>query len=96
VEALDRVRVFTAETRMEFRDLGTPSPGALDASEVELRLSRYVVNALSPVSGGYTFGCLEWKSIPFRDGPWAELERAACAASLAEFTSTPTEETKKS
>jgi hypothetical protein len=94
VNALDVVRSHTIATRAEIAELGVPPPLALDPRELETRLSRYLANSLSIVANGPGFGVIEWNSIPFGDGPWAELERAATAAALAEFIETPTEETK--
>jgi hypothetical protein len=66
----------------------------LDPRELETRLSRYLANSLSIVANGPGFGVIEWNSIPFGDGPWAELERAACATALAEFVEPEPKEMK--
>jgi hypothetical protein len=86
VKALDVVRSHAIATRAEIAELGVPPPAVFDARELETRLSRYLANSLSIVARGPDFGVLEWNSIPFPDGPWAELERAATAAALSELT----------
>jgi len=73
VKALDQVRSDTIAMRAEIAELGVPPPVALDARELETRLSRYLANSLSIVARGPDFGILEWNSIPHPDGPWVDL-----------------------
>jgi hypothetical protein len=94
-EALDRVRSHTIETRAEIAQLGVPPPLVLDPKELERRLSYCLANVLSIVAGSRgEFGTMEWGSIPHPDRAWADAERAATAASLAEFIEPQTEEIK--
>jgi hypothetical protein len=94
VKALDQVRSCALETRAEIAQLGVPPPLALDARELETRLSRYLANSLSIVARGPDFGILEWNSVPFGDGPWVDLERAACTTALEEFVEPEPKEMK--
>lgn len=67
-------------------DLGTAPPVVLSRSDIDTRLSRRLAAALGPIqSSAYSFGVIEWNSIPFTAEGWVDAERATTRTCIAEL-----------